>query len=318
MEDKNPRVFICHASEDKERFVLRFARELRRKGVDAWVDKWEMLKGDSLTQKIFEEGLKNAQAMVIILSKNSINKKWVKKEIDTGFMKHMEGSCKLIPVILDDVRVPEILKSNIWTIIENPEDFHEQLDEIIASIYEISTKPALGESPKYAILNIDSLPGLTQTDTLIFNNICQLGIEQESPWIRSSDLQVKIKELDIPKKLLIESIDILEEQYYISGTRTYGEYGLNFFKITEHGFENFAISNIPEYNEFIRDVLLAIINEDLKNDRELSEELGIPFLVVDYIIQKLKDIGAIIASTTAGGTSVVDVKPKGHRLARTL
>ena len=50
----NPKVFICHASEDMERFVMHFATKLRNVGIDAWLDKWEMLLGDSLVDKIFE------------------------------------------------------------------------------------------------------------------------------------------------------------------------------------------------------------------------------------------------------------------------
>jgi hypothetical protein len=34
----HPKVFISHASEDKERFVLAFAERLRASGVDAWLD----------------------------------------------------------------------------------------------------------------------------------------------------------------------------------------------------------------------------------------------------------------------------------------
>lgn len=35
----HPKVFVSHASEDKERFVTEFATKLRAKGVDAWLDK---------------------------------------------------------------------------------------------------------------------------------------------------------------------------------------------------------------------------------------------------------------------------------------
>ena len=62
----NPKVFISHAREDKERFVIDFASKLRANGVDAWLDKWEMLPGDSLVDKIFEEGIKEADSFIII------------------------------------------------------------------------------------------------------------------------------------------------------------------------------------------------------------------------------------------------------------
>jgi hypothetical protein len=46
-ESMEPRVFVSHASEDKDRFVLGFARRLRENGVDAWLDQWEMKPGDT-------------------------------------------------------------------------------------------------------------------------------------------------------------------------------------------------------------------------------------------------------------------------------
>jgi hypothetical protein len=55
--DAAPKLFISHASEDKARFVLPFAEGLRADGIDAWVDRWEIRPGDSLVQKIFDEGI---------------------------------------------------------------------------------------------------------------------------------------------------------------------------------------------------------------------------------------------------------------------
>ena len=61
----SPKVFISHASEDKQRFVVDFAQRLRANGVDAWLDQWEMKPGDSLVDKIFEEGLKDARLVLL-------------------------------------------------------------------------------------------------------------------------------------------------------------------------------------------------------------------------------------------------------------
>ncbi len=52
-----PRAFISHASEDHD-FVEHLATRLRQDhGIDAWVDNWEMLPGDSLVSKVFAEGI---------------------------------------------------------------------------------------------------------------------------------------------------------------------------------------------------------------------------------------------------------------------
>src|SRR4051812_30771655 len=82
-----PKVLVSHASEDTQRFVLPFAERLRANGIDAWLDIWEINPGDSLIKKIFEDGLKNAQAMIVVLSRYSINKPWVREELDAGMVK---------------------------------------------------------------------------------------------------------------------------------------------------------------------------------------------------------------------------------------
>jgi hypothetical protein len=80
--DIDPKVFIGHASEDKERFLRAFATKLRQEaGVDAWVDEWEIYPGDSLVQKISEEGLKDAEAVIIVLSEHSVDEPWVREEL---------------------------------------------------------------------------------------------------------------------------------------------------------------------------------------------------------------------------------------------
>ncbi|WP_240364837.1 toll/interleukin-1 receptor domain-containing protein [Pseudomonas syringae] len=95
----SPKVFVSHAGEDKDRFVLDFAKQLRANGVDAWLDKWEMLPGDSLITKIFEEGIKDAQAIIVVLSKNSVEKPWVKHELDDACVKRINTGSKLIPLL---------------------------------------------------------------------------------------------------------------------------------------------------------------------------------------------------------------------------
>src|SRR5690242_210057 len=108
-----PKAFVVHATEDKSRFVLDFARKLRSKGIDAWVDQWEILPGDSLVDKIFEEGLKNAAVIVVVLSKYSVSKPWVREELNASVVHKIERRTKIIPVLIDDCDVPESLKSTV-------------------------------------------------------------------------------------------------------------------------------------------------------------------------------------------------------------
>ena len=53
------RVFISHASEDKDAIVRPLATELDARGVDVWYDEFTLRPGDSLRQSI-EKGLRDA------------------------------------------------------------------------------------------------------------------------------------------------------------------------------------------------------------------------------------------------------------------
>lgn len=109
-----PKVFVSHASEDKARFVVDFASRLRENGVDAWLDKCEMKPGDNLVDKIFEEGLKEARAVVIVLSTTSVQKPWVREELNVSVVNRISRGTKLIPVLIDNCEVPECLRSTVW------------------------------------------------------------------------------------------------------------------------------------------------------------------------------------------------------------
>ncbi len=162
-----PKVFISHASEDKV-FAQDLATKLRAKGVDAWLDIWEILPGDSLIDKIFEEGLKDASAIIVILSKSSVDKPWVREELNAATVKRINGVSKLIPVILDNCDVPEALHSTVWVPINDMTVYDAELELVVRAIFEFRDKPAIGASPAYISTGVDVIPGLTQVDSLVF------------------------------------------------------------------------------------------------------------------------------------------------------
>ena len=58
--------------------------------VSVWVDKLEIRVGDSLIEKV-SSGLRDADALVVILSDVSVKSRWVAEEVNAAFMRMMEG-----------------------------------------------------------------------------------------------------------------------------------------------------------------------------------------------------------------------------------
>jgi hypothetical protein len=101
-------VFLCHSSEDKS-IVEQFANKLKSSQSYVWFDKWEIKVGDSIVEKI-NDGLDTMTHIVIFLSKVSVNKPWVKKELSSALMRKLkDNSVKVMPVKIDDVDIPTII-----------------------------------------------------------------------------------------------------------------------------------------------------------------------------------------------------------------
>ena len=52
-----PLAFLCHGSNDNERFVFAFDAALRRRGIRTWFDQREVCLGDYLIDRIFDKSL---------------------------------------------------------------------------------------------------------------------------------------------------------------------------------------------------------------------------------------------------------------------
>lgn len=179
---EHPKVFISHASEDKERFVLDFATKLRsEQGLDAFVDIWEVDPGDSLVKKIFDEGIGQAQAVIVVLSEYSVNKPWVREELDVSIVRKIEDKLRLIPVLIGNIekhQIPTPLRATLWRRISNLDEYDAELAEIVGAIYGRQQKPPLGGPPDYAKPDFDTVPGLSSEDSVVLKVCCEMEIQK--------------------------------------------------------------------------------------------------------------------------------------------
>lgn len=319
MADINhPKVFISHASEDKDRFVIPFATCLRENGVDAWVDQWEMAPGDSLVDKIFEEGLKNAQAIVIVLSSNSVNKPWVREELNAGVVNKITRKTKIIPVVIDECEVPESLRSTLWERISDLSNYESSFRKILSAIYGISEKPKLGEPPRHVQLQIDKMPGLSSRDTKILQLACEISLETGSEFVQATSLKQALNDSGISEDEAIDSLHILEDRILVKVSWHMGG-GLPFFKITTHGFENYAKFFITDFNDLVNNTILTVLNQGLTLNSTIANHLNVAPILIEYILDILVSRKYIKTSKfIGGGVTVHEVTPQGRRYAEDL
>ncbi len=131
-------VFICHASEDKSRFVLPLIEELSKNNISYWYDNTEIKWGDSIVKKV-NQGLLNSEYVIVVISNFSIIKHWPNHELESALnIEISSGYVKVLPVILGDAKLKnEILKN--YPILNSKLHLSwndEKFDEIISRLKE--------------------------------------------------------------------------------------------------------------------------------------------------------------------------------------
>lgn len=317
-----PKVFISHASEDKERFILGFYERLLEKGIDAWLDKNEILLGDNIVDKVFEEGIKNSKVVIVVLSPFSVNKPWPKLERDVSVIKKLNEEIRIIPILIDlnKSQVPESLKPYRWIEIKKMSDYETELNEIVNSIYEHREKPPLGEPPPYAQMDIEALSQLTPIDCIILKIACERFIEQGYiDFIEGEEMLNLIAPFGIKEDPLWESLQVLDRRGYIDLHQNMGfdheRLKVVYFTITDHGFETYLKNYYGNYSETLKILLSQIVNYDECRSHSLADSLHISQPIVDHILKTLANKHLIdIYEPASGEIYIVDVNPDLKRM----
>lgn len=175
------RIFLSHSSKDKP-FVEKLAKDILRLDIEVWLDKWEMKVGDSLFDKI-EEGLETSDYLIIILSKNSVNSSWVRKELNAFLCDEiLSKSVKVLPVLIDDCNIPIFIREKLYA------DFRVDYDigfQMLSETIINSTK-----EDKVLIEDINILKGKT-TENLCLDVIIS-NPTHKLVWASEFTLEAKI------------------------------------------------------------------------------------------------------------------------------
>jgi|SRR5579872_1258542 len=298
----NPKVFVSHATEDKDRFVIQFASRLRTNGIEAWVDQWEINPGDSLVQKIFNEGLKSADAVIVVLSRNSVHKPWIREELDASIVKRIQGSAKIIPVVIDDCEVPEALKATLYQRINDINSYDREFNSIVNAVFGQYDKPPLGSVPAHITAAIDTIPGLTRLDSLALKTICDAAITTGHFLLRPDFVNKTIEGIpfDLDPSEFHESLLILEGKGLVSTESAMS--GVIFgFKITSFGFGEYARTYLHDYDGIVRSVALRMINHGEADSGTIAKAINQPLVIVEHVFDVFESKGWLRQIKAMGG-----------------
>lgn len=126
-------LFISYSRNDSD-FVDKLATQLVAHKVNVWLDRWEMHVGESLIDRI-QTAITDASALLVILSPNSVDSAWCKKELNSGLIRELEERrIVILPVLIRDCAIPIFLREKLYA------DFRTDFDAGFKTILESVAK----------------------------------------------------------------------------------------------------------------------------------------------------------------------------------
>lgn len=320
MGEVEPKVFISHASEDKP-FVREFAKRLRDNGVDAWVYEWEVLPGDKLIERIFEQGIGQCDAFVIVLSKDSVRKPWVVEELDAALVKRIEEQTKIIPIHIDDCDVPVALRATVRINIDPESAYDTKLHKVLSSIFGTTTKPPVGERPTI-FRETYTVGGYNLEETRILEFIVKQKWEKNFTYPMFAQFGEVFP--DLPVEVINDAIEVFESHGIVKVNRGSGTAPFTFLlvELRPYGWVQYA----PHFLDIdtkadINNVLAFIASEGAVSGSVISQGLGMEPVRVNMAVDYLESLGYVQCLRTMGCApytfTKVEATAHGRRALRT-
>lgn len=132
-------VFISYAHADRE-LVLPLAIRLRAEGFDVFIDEWGIAPGDVVTAEL-ESAMNRSDAGIVVFSTTSVARLWVMEEYYALLFRAVIGRGRLIPVVLDDVPLPEFAGNRQAVDLRGDEvSWRAAVDQLVAGLRRRSAR----------------------------------------------------------------------------------------------------------------------------------------------------------------------------------
>ncbi|MBA2695818.1 MAG: TIR domain-containing protein, partial [Actinobacteria bacterium] len=128
-------VFVSYASEDGD-WVQVLAENLHRSGLEVFLDRWEVVGGDRLSQRL-QDGLSRASVVVLVVSPAAVGKPWWQEEFAAAMVQVVGGGQRLVPVLLGEVVLPPFVASRLYfdfRSLDSPAQYRSRFEQLVAAV----------------------------------------------------------------------------------------------------------------------------------------------------------------------------------------
>jgi hypothetical protein len=293
-----PKAFISHNRANKAE-AEQLALELRKNGVDAWFDKWEIGPGDSLVEKI-NDGLAGAQLFVVLLSPEALRSKWVEAELDFGIVARINETMKVVPVIVTKCEVPPLLKATLYV------NWSDGLDDVVRKLADVAHGRWQTRKPPVVVARgapTQSLvPELSAYAFELLKRLIPAALQSTTGWVGTGDL---VEGLTIAPTQLEDALEELEEAGCVEVTYTLGSadrLDVGMVKPRHEMLLAARRANLLDFDpmEDIEKVLAKVVSEESATGEDL-QQLGLSVERINWAAAGIADQGLAEVTFVMGG-----------------
>lgn len=136
-------VFISYRDAGETgNFATAVGQYLGKAGFYPWYDRWQIHAGESIPGRI-AEGIAGSAAALLVVTADYQKGRWATEEMHTAIAKAIEEDFIVIPLLLENVKPPELLRHRRYVNFCEcpPEAFAKQMGEVIDAINRVPLNP---------------------------------------------------------------------------------------------------------------------------------------------------------------------------------
>lgn len=269
---------------------------LRRVGVEPFADDWLLTGRDSLIDRIFREGLKGANALVVVLSRFNAAHDWVQYELEASVVERVESVTRLVVILLDGRMAPAGLPLGTPVFkVRKPGEMIE-LSTLLQELAPLLLNrhgggQGAGQQADEGDGSEFHVPGLDAIDTTLLALACRSAIENNSLLVKVEDVNVLAEPLRLDPETFRLSLESLSEKSHVKARRANGGQ-ISVMEIERESFGLYMIHVLDDFDEIVSDLAEEIVR-GARDNESLVERSQLPPMVVTYILDELDATGQI-------------------------
>lgn len=184
-------VFISHNYKDKP-MARKIAKELNRYGIKVWIDEAEIKLGDSLIEKI-REGLDRMDFLIALISENSVQSEWVKRELDIAMNNEIEGKKVVsLPILVGKCELPGFLKGKLYADMSTTRKYNENILSLIRRFDINEIQEDKNEFTEYKLNAVEVIEKIenTHNENELIEFLESFGYSERTLFYRDTFIQV--------------------------------------------------------------------------------------------------------------------------------